>query len=203
MNAAMPPEAWALATACRATVVLPEASGPYTSTTRPRGRPPTPRAMSRATEPVGITFIATSGESPRRMTDPLPNCLSIWARAMSRALSRSSVAMMATFGCRCSGSSPTLGRGSDSFRGPSTSVDGRRTCGRHGRPNTCSIPVTRRGSCDHLPGGASAGRPYLVHCGPPRPHRGHPPLDEADQPEQVRDELGAGLGEPVLHVGRD
>ena len=28
MNAAMPPAAWALATACRATVVLPEDSGP-------------------------------------------------------------------------------------------------------------------------------------------------------------------------------
>ena len=53
-----------------------------------------------------------SGLSPRRMTAPLPNCLSIWASAMSRAFSRSSVAMMATFGCRCSGSSPTLGRGS-------------------------------------------------------------------------------------------
>jgi hypothetical protein len=28
------------------------------------------------------------------MTEPLPNCLSIWERAMSRALSRSSVAMV-------------------------------------------------------------------------------------------------------------
>src|SRR3954464_9325117 len=118
MNAAMPPAARALATACRATVVLPEASGPYTSTTRPRGRPPMPRAMSRAIDPVGMTFMATSGLSPRRMTEPLPNCLSIWARAMSRALSRSSVAMMATFEVLGKLSGSTLGRGSDNSGAP-------------------------------------------------------------------------------------
>src|SRR5690349_20811152 len=74
--------------------------------------------MSRAIEPVGMTFMATSGLSPRRMTEPLPNCLSIWARAMSRALSRSSVAMMATFEVLGKLSGATLGRGSDNSGAP-------------------------------------------------------------------------------------
>src|SRR3954468_15486320 len=86
--------------------------------TRPRGRPPMPSAMSRAIEPVGMTFMATSGLSPRRMTEPLPNCLSIWARAMSRALSRSSVAMVATFEVLGKLSGSTLGRGSDNSGAP-------------------------------------------------------------------------------------
>src|SRR3954463_15922206 len=86
--------------------------------TRPRGRPPMPSAMSRAIEPVGMTFMTTSGLSPRRMTEPLPNCLSIWARAMSRALSRSSVAMMATFEVLGKLSGTTLGRGSDNSGAP-------------------------------------------------------------------------------------
>ena len=38
----MPPLRWASAMMCRLTVVLPEPSGPKTSTTRPRGMPPTP-----------------------------------------------------------------------------------------------------------------------------------------------------------------
>src|SRR3954471_1086149 len=77
-----------------------------------------PSAMSRAIEPVGMTFMTTSGLSPRRMTEPLPNCLSIWARAMSRALSRSSVAMMATFEVLGKLSGTTLGRGSDNSGAP-------------------------------------------------------------------------------------
>src|SRR5215469_9356426 len=89
MNAAMPPAFCAFARACSATVVLPLLSGPYTSTIRPRGRPPRPRATSRAIEPVGITSTGTRACSPSRMTEPLPNCRSIWTSAASRALSLS------------------------------------------------------------------------------------------------------------------
>ena len=39
-------------------MVLPEPSGPKTSTTRPRGMPPTPSAMSSASDPVGMVVIA-------------------------------------------------------------------------------------------------------------------------------------------------
>src|SRR3954453_21324781 len=112
--------------------------------TRPRGRPPMPRAMSRAIEPVGMTFMATSGLSPSRMTEPLPNCLSIWARAMSSALSRSSVAMVHTFGSRGSGSEPTLGRGTDSFGAGGGPGEGGPACGRNCRANRCSIARATR-----------------------------------------------------------
>ena len=56
---------------------------------RPRGRPPTPSAMSRPSEPVGMT--CTSGgavPSPSRMMPPLPNCFSMAETARSMALSR-------------------------------------------------------------------------------------------------------------------
>src|SRR3954451_12494507 len=96
MNAAMPPARWALATACSATVVLPEDSGPKTSMTRPRGSPPMPRATSRAIEPVGMTSIGGRLFSPRRITDPLPNWRSICARAVSSAFSRSAGAGMSS-----------------------------------------------------------------------------------------------------------
>ena len=89
MNAAMPPAFCALATACSAIVVLPLPSGPYTSTTRPRGRPPMPSATSSAIAPVGITSIGGRPSSPSRMIEPRPNCRSIWARAVSRDLSLS------------------------------------------------------------------------------------------------------------------
>ena len=46
--------------------------------------------------PVGMTAIGTAGRSPRRMTEPLPNCLSICARARSSAFSRSGPAGIAT-----------------------------------------------------------------------------------------------------------
>ena len=45
--------------------------------------------MSRAIEPVGMTSTGTRVSSPRRMTEPLPNCRSLWRRAVSRALSLS------------------------------------------------------------------------------------------------------------------
>src|SRR4051795_4127474 len=62
--------------------------------TRPRGRPPTPSATSRAMEPVGMIAVCTTGRSPSRITEPLPNCLSICANARSSALSRSGPATM-------------------------------------------------------------------------------------------------------------
>src|SRR5215212_10137851 len=49
-----------------------------------------PSARSREIDPVGITWIGTRVSSPRRITEPLPYCLSIWASATSSALSRSS-----------------------------------------------------------------------------------------------------------------
>src|SRR5437870_8432046 len=55
MNAARPPRFCACAITVRVSVVLPEDSGPKTSTTRPRGNPPTPSARSIKMFPVGIT----------------------------------------------------------------------------------------------------------------------------------------------------
>ncbi len=96
-NAAMPPFFWTLATACSAMEVLPEPSGPYTSTTRPRGRPPMPSAMSREIAPVGMISTGARASSPIRMTDPLPNWRSIWASAVSGAFSRSFAAIEMSF----------------------------------------------------------------------------------------------------------
>src|SRR6516164_5639989 len=48
-----------------------------------------PRATSSEIAPVGITSIGARLSSPRRMTEPRPNCRSIWASAVSRALSLS------------------------------------------------------------------------------------------------------------------
>ena len=50
-------------------------------------------------EPVGITAVCTTGRSPRRITEPLPNCLSICARARSSALSRSGPAAIVCHPC--------------------------------------------------------------------------------------------------------
>ena len=57
MNAATPPAFWALAMTCRASVVLPDDSGPNSSVTRPRGMPQPPRAMSRDKAPVPMPSI--------------------------------------------------------------------------------------------------------------------------------------------------
>ena len=53
-NAAVPPLLCAEAMMASVSVVLPEDSGPKISMTRPRGMPPTPSAISRPSEPVGI-----------------------------------------------------------------------------------------------------------------------------------------------------
>src|SRR5512137_3068094 len=80
-------------------VVLPDDSGPKISMMRPRGMPPTPSAMSSASEPVGTNCMSSlTGWSPRRMTLPLPNWRSICVTAASRALSLSKVALLSCSG---------------------------------------------------------------------------------------------------------
>src|SRR5262249_41047185 len=77
---------------CSATVVLPLDSGPKISTTRPRGKPPTPRAASKEMEPVEITAMGTMASLlPSRIIEPLPNCFSIWASARSIAFAFSNL----------------------------------------------------------------------------------------------------------------
>ena len=76
IKAAVPPTFWALAITCSMTVVLPEDSGPYISTIRPRGKPPTPSARSIDKAPVGMTSIFFwEGALPRRMILPSPKVL--------------------------------------------------------------------------------------------------------------------------------
>src|SRR3984885_11070024 len=94
-KAARPPAFCASAMIWRVMVVLPEDSGPKISMTRPRGTPPTPRAASKLIEPVEMTEIGTIASlAPRRMMEPLPNCFSIWLRALSTARARSSARAM-------------------------------------------------------------------------------------------------------------
>jgi len=81
MKAAMPPFRWAWATTCRASVVLPLASGPKISTTRPLGIPWPPRAMSSERLPVEMPAISPQCSAPRGMMAPSPYCFSIWATA--------------------------------------------------------------------------------------------------------------------------
>src|ERR1051326_3483446 len=85
MKAAAPPARCASAITCSASVVLPEDSGPKISITRPRGKPPTPRALSSEIDPDGIALTGKTLRDPSRRTDPFPNCFSIWARAESMA----------------------------------------------------------------------------------------------------------------------
>ena len=70
---------------CRARVVLPEDSGPYTSMMRPRGRPPMPSARSSPRLPVEMASTCMATLVPSFITAPLPNCFSIWASAVSSA----------------------------------------------------------------------------------------------------------------------
>src|SRR5258706_1128997 len=53
--------------------------------TRPRGRPPTPRARSSPTEPVGTTAISATSPPASGMMAPLPNCFSMAAMALATA----------------------------------------------------------------------------------------------------------------------
>ena len=48
-----------------------------------------PSARSRESAPVGMDSMFMLRLSPMRMTEPLPNCFSIWPSAASSAFSRS------------------------------------------------------------------------------------------------------------------
>src|ERR1044072_7410917 len=86
MKAQMPPFFCPSATQCSASVVLPEDSGPQISTIRPLGRPPTPSAMSSPSEPEEIVSISIERSFlPSFITEPLPNCRSIWESAADSA----------------------------------------------------------------------------------------------------------------------
>src|SRR5258708_9214533 len=94
MMAHPPPMRCASAMTCCTIVVLPDASGPKISVTRPRGMPPTPRAISSAMEPVGMISTAMRcWASPSFMIEPLPNCFSICEMAFSIAFDLSASAM--------------------------------------------------------------------------------------------------------------
>jgi hypothetical protein len=56
---------------------------------RPRGKPPTPSAMSSETEPeeTAWTSLTSASSLPRRMMEPLPNSFSMDATASSIAFS--------------------------------------------------------------------------------------------------------------------
>src|SRR5215218_4700247 len=175
--------------------------------TRPRGRPPMPSAMSRAMEPVGMTLMAWAGLSPSRMTEPLPNCLSIWDRAMSRALSRSSVAMVLTFGRSGEVVGIDARSGVRHFRDAGRSVENGAACGRHTRPNVCSIArATRRRIATSW---SALLRGHVVVLADRQPHPAHrqPGVDRlhrgaaSERPEDVvaRDALGAHRPELGVH----
>ena len=70
-------------------MVLPELSGPKISTMRPRGRPPTPSAISSPRLPVEITSTFIVSLEPSFIAEPLPKARSICASAASSAFWRS------------------------------------------------------------------------------------------------------------------
>src|SRR3954451_19697813 len=69
--------------------------------TRPRGSPPMPSAMSRPSEPVEMASTSyDAAASPRRMTEPFPNCFSICpSAALSAFLRLSSMCVDPLFAC--------------------------------------------------------------------------------------------------------
>ena len=95
MNAAKPPRFCAWAMRVRVSVVLPEDSGPKTSTIRPRGKPPTPRARSMRRLPVGMTSTSMRVLSPMRMMAASPNSFWMWEIAASRLRLRASAILSA------------------------------------------------------------------------------------------------------------
>src|SRR5918998_961332 len=124
MKAQMPPIFWAFARTWYSSVVLPDDSGPNTSTMRPRGRPPTPRARSSESAPVGTAATRTAAaSSPIFMIDPWPNCRSIWPSAFFSADSRAWAAFCCSLSIRSLSSrklseSTNVSPGSDRPRPP-------------------------------------------------------------------------------------
>ena len=70
---------------CRATVVLPEDSGPKISTIRPRGTPPIPSAKSKESEPVCTACTSICLFSPNFIIEPAPKSRSICFIAVASA----------------------------------------------------------------------------------------------------------------------
>ena len=81
IKAAMPPNFCTSLMTCWARVVLPEASGPKISITRPRGTPLMPRAMSKDRQPVGTASTSALTVSPNFMMAPSPNLVLICSTA--------------------------------------------------------------------------------------------------------------------------
>src|SRR2546425_7587146 len=106
INAATPPAFCASAITCKESVVLPEASGPKISITRPRGKPPTPSARSSPNDPDEMAGTSAGISAvPSLMMAPFPYCFSIWesAKSSARFLSSFSIvrsAIAPSFGLR-------------------------------------------------------------------------------------------------------
>mmetsp|Transcript_13410 Transcript_13410/g.30729 ORF Transcript_13410/g.30729 Transcript_13410/m.30729 type:complete len:205 (+) Transcript_13410:608-1222(+) len=92
MSAALPPRRCTSAMACRASVVLPADSGPYTSIMRPLGYPP-PSAASRVSAPLGTVSTFARVASPSLMMVPRPNVPSISSRTRASAAARADASL--------------------------------------------------------------------------------------------------------------
>ena len=98
-----------------------QGDGRFSAEPPDRKSPPPGRAAGRRcrgrrrgrSSPVGITSSGARISSPRRITEPLPNCFSMLARAASRALSRSPAMCRAFLVGVESGAPSTLGRAAD------------------------------------------------------------------------------------------
>src|SRR5580692_4501068 len=107
-------------------------------------------------DPVEIEGTAATGCAPNRITDPLPNCFSIWARVAPKARLRS-------FSSMC-GVSSFLGRNLNyiapkHFR-PDDDPSGLRCCALKLRAPDAVAPgndAMRRAACDNEPGSRSSG----------------------------------------------
>src|SRR4051812_14594370 len=107
MNAATPPAFCALAIMWSVRVVLPEDSGPKISSTRPRGTPDPPSAMSSDSDPVAMPSTVALASPSNFMTAPLPNCFSICCTARLSAESRAG--LVGTTWAALAGSNPAGG----------------------------------------------------------------------------------------------
>ena len=150
-----------------------------------------PSATSSAIEPVGITSIGARASSPRRMTEPLPNCFSIWASATSSAFSRSAPAMSVhplpgpvvpsrRVRSVCSSSGQTLDRATDSPRDARCGLwrtSGRGRLQAPSNPNTCS---TRAPDTPTIPFAPRAARRVTVSGVSALVIRAVDPHDDAD-----------------------
>ena len=168
MNAHTPPSFCASARTWYTSVVLPEDSGPKTSTMRPRGMPPMPSARSSDSAPVGMALTLTwAPSSPIRMTLPLPNWRSICVSAPCSASLRAFAAFSSVTGMGGEGlssrsgstakSAGCIGRNEDATDGLATTRHDGVTSLRHGSDNSCALDHQRT----NHPGGASSHKARL------------------------------------------